>query len=204
MDDPVTDPTAATSRPSDPAGAVPRRRRATLVAIVVLAVVAGVVAWVVAGRGGSSATTAGPTSQVATPIPAVLVSASGLATLAHAVRQPIYWAGPQRGYMYELHRTSDGSVYIRYLPRGVKAGVRSAQYLTIATYPFAGAYAALKRVTDGRQMAIPRGGVVLIGSTYKKSVHLAYPNVDYQVEVYDPSPAVALDVARSGRVRPAG
>ena len=34
------------------------------------------------------------------------------------------------------------------------------------------------------------------------SVHIAFPRVDYQVEVYDPEPARALAVARSDRSSP--
>jgi hypothetical protein len=202
MDDRIPDSSAETPSPPEPVtGTAPRRYRLALV--VAAAVAAGIAVWAVAGRGDTSKTT-GPTRPVATPIPAVALSAGGLATLARAVKQPIYWAGPRKGFMYELHRTSDGNVYIRYLPPGVQAGAKGADYLTIATYPFRRAYIALKNVTDGQKIAIAGGGVVLVASGYKKSVHLAYPNVDYEVEVYDPSAARVLELARSGRVRPAG
>src|SRR5207253_8975722 len=99
-----------------------------------------VVAWVVIGQVGSS-TTNSPSYQ---PIAPVALSASGLATLAGTVGQPIYWAGPQHGYLYELKRTSDGNVYVRYLPPGVAVGAPGAAYLTVATYPFPGALQALR------------------------------------------------------------
>jgi hypothetical protein len=57
-------------------------------------------------------------------------------------------------------------------------------YLTVATYHFPDAYQALQNVKDGTHLSIAGDG-------------------DVQVEVYDPSAAVALSVARSGRVRPA-
>jgi hypothetical protein len=44
----------------------------------------------------------------------------------------------------------------------------------------------------------------VVDKTYTKSVHVAYPGVAYQVEVYDPSPATARTVAVSGDVRPVG
>jgi hypothetical protein len=176
-----------------------RDRRVGLGALIVIALVAGVVAWVVFGRDSSSKSS----RLEMTPIAPVALSASGLTTLATTVAQPIYWAGPRVDYLYELRRSADGNVIIRYLPPDVPAGSPSASFLTVATYPFRDAFQALKKV-DGRHISIPGGGVAVVGSTYKKSIHLAYPNVDYQVEVYDPSPAHALALVKSGRVQPAG
>ena len=187
------------SRRGDWARLLSRRRRAALVAAIVLAVTVGVIAWVVvASRDGSSAAK-GPT---ANPVAPIRLSASGLSTLARVAGQPIYWAGPRAGYFYELSRTSNGNVYIRYLPRGVKAGANGGKYLVIATYRFPAALAALKKVDDGRGIQLPGGGLALVDGKTSKSVHLAFPKVNYQVEVYDPSPARALETASSGQVRP--
>ena len=187
---------------SEKRGGMRGRRRVRLAAlIVVLALAAGGVAWVLVGKGGSSSpTTAGPVVQ---PIAPVALSASGLRTLARAVPQPIYWAGPKHGYLYELTRTTAGRIYVRYLPAGVKAGAPGASYLIVATYPYPGALNALKAVAKGAQrITIPGGGLALVDSKDPKSVHLAYPGVAYQVEVYDPSPAVSRVVAVSGNVLP--
>jgi hypothetical protein len=35
------------------------------------------------------------------------------------VKHPVYWAGPRPSYTYELTRTSDGRIFVRYLPTGV-------------------------------------------------------------------------------------
>jgi hypothetical protein len=177
MNEQLTTTPGETPSPTDGAKRVARLRRFRLGGIIALALAGGIVAWVVADHSGSSEQ--GRPSVA--PIAPIALSASGLATLSHAVRQPIYWAGPRNGYRYELHRTADGS----------------------ATYPFAGAFEALKNVKDGRQISIPGGGIALIGSTYKKAIHIAYPNVDYQVEVYDPSAARAFEVVTSGKIRPA-
>jgi predicted aconitase with swiveling domain len=45
-------------------------------------------------------------------------------------------------------------------------------------------------------------GVAMVDRAHPQSVHLAYPGVDDQVEIYDPSPARSLRIARSGEVRP--
>jgi hypothetical protein len=183
-------------------GGVLGRPRVRLSAVIVLAIAAGVVAWVLIGRGSSSSpTTAGPVAQ---PISPIALSASGLRTLALGASQPIYWAGPKKGYMYELTRTTAGRVFVRYLPAGVKAGAPGANYLIVATYPYPNALNALKAVSHKAQIAVPGGGIAVIDKTYTKSVHVAYPGVAYQVEVYDPSPATARAVAVSGDVRPVG
>jgi hypothetical protein len=179
----------------------PRGLAALLGGALVLLVVAAVATWVIVQSGKSSK----PTATV-TPIKPIALSLSGLRTLTltlsrvHA--QPIYWAGAKAGSLYEVRRTSNGNVYVRYLPRNVAAGTPAASYLTVATYPFTGAYAALQKVADGKAVVIPGGGIALVDAKDSKSVHLAYPNINYQVEVYDPSPAKALSVATSGRVGP--
>ncbi len=101
-----------------------------------------------------------------------------------------------------MTRTSDGKVYVRYLPPGVEAGDRRADFLIIVTYPFKGAFDSLKAVADDRGQSVPGGGLALVHDGYPQSVHLAYPGVNYQIEVYDPSPRRSLAVALSGDVRP--
>jgi hypothetical protein len=178
-------------------GATPKRPRIWLVAIVALTLVEGVAA---CGKSSSSSpTTAGP---VAKAIPPVALSANGLRTLAGAVPQPIYWAGPKRGYLYELTRTTAGRIYVRYLPAGVKAGAPGASYLIVATYPYPKALNALKAVAHGAQITVPGGGMAVVDQKYPKSVHMAFAGVAYQVEVYDPLPAVSRAVAVSGHVLP--
>jgi hypothetical protein len=167
-------------------------------AAVVLAAVAGIIVWIAVGGSSSSS----PATTTASPIAPVALSASGLQTLAKTVPQPIYWAGPQSGKLYELTRTTTGNVYIRYLPPGVKAGAPGAKYLIVATYPFANAFHALQAVANGKQISIPGGGIAVVSTSDPKSVHLAWPGVRYQIEVFDPSPATARSVAVSGTVRP--
>jgi hypothetical protein len=199
-DDQLTTPTVESPRGAEAARSRFVRPRVWLLGGVLgLALAAGIVVWAVTGNGGGSDGTSGP---VAATIRPVALSAAGLRTLARVVGQPIYWAGPRKGYLYELRRTSNGNVYVRYLPPGVNAGARGAKYLVVGTYPFRGAYEALRRVTDAEVVQIPGGGIGTIAPNYRKSVHLAFPRVDYQMEVFDPSPARALHMATSGQIRP--
>jgi hypothetical protein len=141
-------------------------------------------------------TTATPT---ATP---TAVAPAGLKSIAASLGHPIYWAGPRRGYTYELTQTSTGSVYIRYLPPSVPVGAKDA-YLTVATYPFPDALAAVQRAAKGNKagtIKLSGGGLAVVDLQYPKSVHLAFPKSDVQVEVFDPSPAQARRVVSSGKI----
>ena len=178
----------------------PRHLLARAGAAVAIVGVAIAVAWTVVWRNDSSSQPTGPL--VAKPIKSVALSASGLRTLAHLVPQPIFWAGPKKHYLYELTRKTNGNVYIRYLPPGVNAGAPAGKYLVVATYPFTGAFHALQAVAKGKAISVPGHGIAVVDENDPTSVHLAYPGVNYQVEVSDPSPAVARSIALSA-VRPA-
>lgn len=50
----------------------------------------------------------------------------------------------------------------------------------------------------------PRRSVILVSPKRPSNVYLAFPKLNYQVEVAAPTPVQALSVARSGRVWPVG
>ena len=130
------------------------------------------------------------------------MSSAQLKAEAQILRQPIYWAGPMKGFRYEFRRRiRGGDVYVRYLPRGetLEAGAKD---LIVGTYPFTGAFDGLKRAAKGRAVAGPRGSIIYVRPGRARSAFVAFPGVDYQIEVYAPNPAVAKEVA--GRVRPVG
>ncbi|MDP9257786.1 MAG: hypothetical protein M3Q31_14690 [Actinomycetota bacterium] len=182
------------------------RPRARLGAAVALAIGGGLAAWAITGGsgGGDGATgTSSSTSRTATtatPIGPIGLSAKGLRTLTASVRQPVYWVGEKPGYLYELTRTGNGNIFVRYLPPGVKVGSKQAIYLIVATYPFKNALQALKNL-KARKVAIPGGGIAIVDRAHPQSVHLAYPGIDKEVEIFDPSPARSLQIAKSGQVR---
>lgn len=133
-------------------------------------------------------------------------SLADLASLASSLGHPVYWAGPKKGYTYELTQTARGQVYIRYLPPGTNVGA-SGQFLTIGTYPFPKAFEATQGLAKQANVVtinLAGGGLAVIDTSYRKSIHLAYPGSNYQVEVYDPSPAVARQLVSSGRVKSIG
>jgi hypothetical protein len=134
----------------------------------------------------------------------VLLSASEMKAASKLLRQPIYWHGPRKGYHYEFTHTTSGYSYVRYLPHGVRAGDPRAKFLIVATYPYPGAYAALKKYAHGKVSSGPNGSIYYAQPGHKQSVYIAWPKVDFEIEVYDPKPAVSRSIAASGKVKPVG
>jgi hypothetical protein len=166
-------------------------------ALVALAVLAGLMVWLLA-RGGDDSTSA-PFSG------ATAASAEDLAALRASVGHPVYWAGPKRGYTYELTRTDDGRIYIRYLPAGVEIGSDQPKYLTVGTYPSQNALGTVRGLAkrlDVKAMRVRGGGAAVQDPKHPTSVYLAYPGSDSQIEVYDPSPARGLELVLSGGIVP--
>jgi hypothetical protein len=165
---------------------------------VVLAIVVGVVLWLALRGGGSGS------SQ---PAPASAASIQRLNAFASSVKHPIYWAGPQPRFTYELSQTKDGRVYIRYLPPGVETGNSKPDYLTVGTYPQSHAFATLQATVKKQgvsTMHLPGGGLAFQDKSSPTSVYLAYPNSDYQIEVFDPSAGRSRQLVESGQVKQVG
>jgi hypothetical protein len=167
--------------------------------VVAVAIVAAVLVWVFAISGGGSGSSSSPKASAA--------SVAQLEQLAAKLKHPIYWAGTKPGYTYELTQTKSGNVYVRYLPPGVKVGDQRADFLTVGTYPDANPVkrvgAAVKR-QNTTHFTAPDGGVAVQYNAHPTSVYLAYPNSSTLLEIFEPSPAQARAVVRSGVIRPLG
>jgi hypothetical protein len=157
---------------------------------------------VLAGGVSPIASVIGPT-QSANAAPASVTTA-GLRELAASVGHPVYWAGPEPGTTYERTHTSDGRIYIRYLPSGVKAG-DPHPHTTVGTYPFRDAVRAVKAIakeTGARTFTVAGGALAVVYATHPTSVYLAFPGSNLQIEVFDRSPARARQLVTSGRIAP--
>ena len=149
----------------------------------------------------------GPSTHVHTGARAMLVTQAQLIALARSSDQPIYWAGPRDNWSYELTVTNSGRVYVRYLPRGAAAGDRRSNFLTVGTYPGDNAYQNLKKVSTGAAVhsnLIRDGGLLVAPKALPKSVYLAYPDRDFQVEVYDATAGAARRLALNGLIERIG
>jgi hypothetical protein len=190
--------TAATERPMR-AAASRRLPVILLVSALALLVALGVVIWLVAKDDGEDAATR--------RAPATAASIRALNDFASSVGHPVYWAGSQPRYTYELSRTRDGRIYVRYLPPGVKLGNANPNYLTVGTYPQARAFATL-RATATKQRAqtirLAGGGLAFQDRNRPASMYLTYPRSDYQIEVFDPRPGRARELVASGQIKAVG
>jgi hypothetical protein len=173
------------------------RLRYFLLAPVTAVFLALVVIWLVSRNGGSDV------SLPSGPAPAA-VSKAQLEKLASQTDHPVYWAG-SKSEAYELTRTTDGRIYVRYLPSRAMVGDPSARYLTVGTYPEKNAFRAIQRATHrpgAVSVNLPHGGLLVFNTSTPKSVYFGYPAANYQVEVYDPSPEQARALVLGGAVRP--
>src|SRR5262245_24457115 len=192
----TAEPTDRTESGKPTAGSVSTLRRYRTPAAIVIAVAAAFVVWLVARDGGSAKSD--PEA----------VSPAQLRDLAASVGHPIFWAGSRPGTTYELVKADNSSILVRYLPAGVAVGDKG-QYLTVATYPFPGAYAAIQSVSKEKgSTTIPlgNGGAAETSAPVSAStnVHVAYLGVDYQAEIYDPTQGRAAALVKDGELAALG
>jgi hypothetical protein len=136
---------------------------------------------------------------------AELVTVEDLRALAEDADGPVFWAGPRAGLQYELSQTSDGRIYVRYLPPDVEVGDPRAGYLTVGTYPAEDALAATRRLGEKEGSVVQDllgGGIAAYDEDTPTSVYVAFPGINRQIEIYDPSPKEARLLAFSGSIMP--
>jgi hypothetical protein len=166
-------------------------------AVIAVGLAAFLVAWVAMNRSDDAPPAPGSGASAA--------SESELKAFADSVSHPVYWAGPKEGYTYELTQTSNGLVYVRYLPAGTEVGDPRSQFLTVGTYPRAGGFAELQRAAKAKgavSLKVGNDGLAVFSLSRPRSVYLGYPDAKYQVEVFHPSPDEARRLALSGAVVP--
>jgi hypothetical protein len=181
-----------------PAGAIGTTSWLRLGTAVALAVLAAVIVWLIV-RGADDMDGSSGVSSTASA-----ATLSTLRSLPGELGHDVYWAGVQPSRTRELTEV-DGNIYIRYLPRGIRAGDPRPDYLTVGTYPTARAYTSLRR--RGRQPGngsrrAAGGGIAVWSDSRPQTVYLAYPRSVVQIEVYDPSAARARRLATTGAVKP--
>jgi len=166
------------------------------VAFVLLGALVGIAAALYVRDGGASSAKHGR---------AAAISTSALSSWVATVGHPVYWAGPEQDYTYELTHTTDGRIYIRYLPAGVSIGSAAPDYLTVGTYPVKHALSTVRAIGSkhgGSLTRLSSGGWAAVDPDHQLSIYIAYPGAGYEVEVYDPSPGMARRLVDSGAIAP--
>ena len=173
-------------------------RAGTAVALAIVVAVAAC-AWFLANRGGTSTTSASSTTG------AHIATQAGIAATARSLAHPIYWAGARPGMSYELTATTSGSVYVRYLPAGVKAGDPRAKFITVGTYPKPNAYAVLAAARKIASARVQTYGTNVIAVSYPNrphSVYVAHRGSSSMIEVFAPTSLGAETIVRAGLIVP--
>jgi hypothetical protein len=110
----------------------------------------------------------------------------------------VYWAGPVDGAKYTLSTPIEGQAYVRYLPNGEGIKDTAANYVVIATYATTDAFTATQaagNTSNGVSFISPAGAAVYYSKDTPTNVYVAYPNLNYQIEVFNPIAATALEIA---------
>lgn len=110
----------------------------------------------------------------------------------------VYWAGPVDGAKYTLSAPAEGQVYLRYLPNGDGLDDTKPNYVVIATYTTTDAFSATQAAgnqSNGVTFVNTEGAAVYYNKDVPTNVYVAYPNLNYQIEVFSPIAATALDIA---------
>jgi hypothetical protein len=167
------------------------------VLVVAVALAAAVVGWLLLHAESNSPHPPRPSGPA-------LVSQTQLEELASTFKEPIYWAGPRKGFSYELTRTADGRTYVRYLPRGVPAGDRRAEFLVVGTYERPHAFGDLSQAgkrSGAWSVKLDLGGVLVFTEGRPHSAYFSYPGASSQVEVFAPSGATARALVLHGEIK---
>jgi hypothetical protein len=136
---------------------------------------------------------------------AIAVTPSQLSYYERSIGHNVYWLGPRAGFTYELTETAAHDTYLRYLPAGVAVGDPRPDYTVIGTYPAPNAYAAVRasaKDTGRTAQSVPYSGLASWSKQHPTSVYLAYPDLPYLIEIYNPAAATAHSLALSGALEP--
>lgn len=123
-----------------------------------------------------------------------------LRTAVKSIGGSIYWAGPISGALYTFNHLATGQNFIRYLPNGNGLADAQQNYRVIATYQDSKAYETMQtagKLATGVSGTNPDGGLIYYAKATPTHVYLAYKNLPFQIEIFDPVPGAALKLAQT-------
>lgn len=109
-----------------------------------------------------------------------------------------YWTGPLKDATYSLNSSTAGQVFIRYVPKGEECDDVRPNFRVIATYEEVDAFATTESAgttADGVSLLNTDGSIVYFNKNVPTNVYVAYPGINYQIEIYDPDPKEAVSLA---------
>ena len=135
-------------------------------------------------------------------VSAAFLSSSRMQSESLIINQGFYWAGPIAGLKTEFRRTAECEVYVRYMPRSARLG-EAGEFLVISTYPGYNVASLEKqaRKEGARIVSGPRGSSIYVSVKRPRSVYMAFPSFNAQVEIFGQTAPQAVQFARSGKIR---
>ena len=109
-----------------------------------------------------------------------------------------YWTGPLKDATYSLNSSTAGQVFIRYIPKGQECDDVRPNFRVIATYEEVDAFTTTESAgttSDGVSLLNADGSIVYFNKNIPTNIYVAYPGIDYQIEIYDPDPKEAVSLA---------
>ena len=146
----------------------------------------------------SSAPTASSTTLTEVISGKVALTEAELIAAVKELGADVYWAGPVKGAKYTLAVPVDGQAYVRYLPEGQGIDDTKPNYVVIATYTTADAFTATQaagNTSNGVSFISASGAAIYYSKDTPTNVYVAYPNLNFQVEIFNPIAATALEIA---------
>jgi hypothetical protein len=128
----------------------------------------------------------------------VALTEAELITAVKELGADVYWAGPVKGAKYTLAVPVDGQAYVRYLPEGQGIDDTKPNYVVIATYTTTDAFTATQaagNTSNGVSFISASGAAIYYSKDTPTNVYVAYPNLNFQVEIFNPIAATALEIA---------
>jgi len=128
----------------------------------------------------------------------VALTESELTSAVKTAGGSVYWIGPSAGAKYTFNRVSEDQNFIRYLPGGTGLADTAENYRIIATYTDPTAYDTMTKAaesTTGVSTTNPDGSIVYYLKASPLHVYIAFKNLGYQIEIFDPTPGEALKLA---------
>lgn len=128
----------------------------------------------------------------------VCLSEKELRALVSENKIAAYWTGPVKDATYSINTTTPGQVFVRYILKGMDCGSTESNFRVVATYAEADAFNSTQQAgnqAEGVSLSNPDGSVVYFSKNAPKNVYIAYPGIDYQIEIYDPDPKTAVTLA---------
>lgn len=130
----------------------------------------------------------------------VALTESELVSEVKSLGYSVFWLGSSVGNKYAFNSLAKDQNFIRYLPGGNGVADTAENHRIIGTYADPNAYQTMQQAAasnTGISSVNPDGSIVYYSKTTPLHVYIAFKDLPYQIEIFDPKPGVALKLAKT-------